>query len=186
MRGLLVPDRCCPYAQVETASCAPTGHRSRWPCGSIASTKGRLRSITAITGHDVALAKVSDELSQDAPYLLAALALDLQSAIISRENSEIITTINATSGILTETGVANTVIDLVGSSVAGQQSLSGIEPVAVIAHPNQAAIRALKSSAQEYHVDPWSAGPPAFMGSGSSQRPRLPLAWSGSLPRRRW
>lgn len=112
-----------------------------------------------------ALSKVSDELSQDAAFLLAYLADDLRSAVISKENEEIVAAFTA-SGILTDSGAADTVLDLVGSAIAAQESISGTTPTAVIAHPLQvAAIRAMKAStAGTYHVDPWTAGPPSLHG----------------------
>jgi HK97 family phage major capsid protein len=114
----------------------------------------------------VALAKVSDELSQDAPFLLTALAADLQQAVAARENVEIITAFGAAVGVLTDAGAAADVIDIVGTNIAVLEALNGAGPSAVIAHPNTvASVRALKAStAGSYHVDPWSAGPPSVHG----------------------
>lgn len=128
-------------------------------------------SGTAVTPHDIALTKiatrsrVSDEMSEDAPYLLDALAADLQAAVVTAENAHVIGAFT-TSGISTQTGAAADVIDLVGSAIAGQEALTGVTPTAVIAHPTQVAgIRALRAStAGTFHVDPWTAGPPSLHG----------------------
>jgi HK97 family phage major capsid protein len=122
----------------------------------------------------VALAKVSDELSADAPFLLNALALDLQRAVVSRENVEIISALGAASGIITDTGLAADVLDLVGTAIAVQEGTSGISPVAVITHPTEvAAIRAMQATSGSYHVDPWTAGPPSLHGLRLASTPAV-------------
>lgn len=70
----------------------------------------------------MALAEVSDELREDAPFLLDALAMDVRTAVLSTENAEIISTIGCASGILTGTGDADDVIDLVALRSAGRRS----------------------------------------------------------------
>lgn len=140
--------------------------------GVVAEGQEKPESGTAVTAHDIALLKiaartrVSDEMSEDAAYLLDAFAADLQAAVVARENTEIVSAFAAASGILTSTGPAGDVVDLVGSAVAGQESISGITPAAVIAHPTQVAgIRALKASTSGVYVaDPWTAGPPTLHG----------------------
>jgi HK97 family phage major capsid protein len=109
--------------------------------------------------------KISDELSQDAAYLVGYLQSDLAAAVLAAENAEIVSSLTA-SGILTDTGAATTVIDMVSEAVAAQESISGLTPSAVIVNPTTlATIRAMKASTSGvYHVDPWTAGPPSLHG----------------------
>ncbi|WP_185994852.1 phage major capsid protein [Nocardioides campestrisoli] len=127
----------------------------------------------SITPVDVALAKIavltsfSDEMSEDAPYLVAHLAAELSNAVVTRENQAILDTFNAVSGLLTGTGAAGNVVDLVADAVAGQEAISGVTPSAIIAHPATiATIRKARAdgSTGGYTVDPLSASPTALHG----------------------
>lgn len=121
---------------------------------------------------DVLLKKVatlvtfSDEFAEDAAFLLAYLQQELSSSVISRENSEVLATFAATSGVLTGTGVAASVIDLVADAVAGQEALNGTTPSAVVVNPTVlATIRKAKASTGgSYFVDPLTAGPTTIHG----------------------
>jgi HK97 family phage major capsid protein len=73
----------------------------------------------------------------------------------------------STSGVLTGTGSAGTVVDLVADAIAGQESISGTTPSAVIAHPaTVATIRKARAdgSTGTYTVDPLAATPAALHG----------------------
>lgn len=111
-----------------------------------------------------AILKASDELSEDASWLLGWLEQALVSAVISKENSEVIATINGTSGILTQAGADP--IDAVADAIAGQQAL-GMAPNAVLVTPaTLATIRKAKASTSGVYsaVDPLAAGPTTVHG----------------------
>lgn len=121
---------------------------------------------------DVALAKIavlttfSDEMSDDAPYLVSHLASELSNAVITRENQAILDTLNGVSGLMVSTGAAATVVDLVADAVAGQEAISGLTPSAIIAHPvTIATIRKTKAQTSGvYNIDPLSASPATLHG----------------------
>lgn len=125
-----------------------------------------------ITPVDVELSKLattarfSDEMSDDAAFLLAYLQQELVNAVITRENAEILATFGATSGVLTGTGSATDVVDLIADSIAGQEAISGNTPSAVIANPSTVATirKAKASTAGTYVLDPLTAGPTAIHG----------------------
>jgi HK97 family phage major capsid protein len=129
-------------------------------------------SGVTVTPVDVALAKFatlatfSDEMSDDAPYLVAHLQAELTNAVITRENAAILAAFNGASGILTQTGVAASVVDLIADSVAGQEAISGVTPSAVVAHPSViATIRKTKADTSGvYNVDPLPAAPAMLHG----------------------
>ena len=128
---------------------------------------------------DMALSKLactanfSDELQEDSGFLLATLQQELVAAVTAAQNKLVIDTFAATVGVLTRTGVAATVVDLVADSIAAQESISGLTPSAIIAHPSViATIRKAKAStAGSYMVDPLSAVPTTCTASGWSPAP---------------
>jgi HK97 family phage major capsid protein len=100
--------------------------------------------------------RFSDEFAEDASFLLGFLERELTSAVITRENVAVLATFNATSGVLTGTGAAGTVIDLIADAIAGQEALNGASPSAVVVNPTVlATIRKAKASTGgDYFVDP--------------------------------
>ena len=112
-----------------------------------------------------ATCKVSDELSDDAPYLLAQVQASLIGAIVSKENEEVVSTLNTTSGILTKNGAATDAVDLVADGIASMQAV-GTNPSALLVTPaTLATIRKSKAdSAGTYQVDPLSNGPTTLHG----------------------
>jgi HK97 family phage major capsid protein len=125
-----------------------------------------------ITAVDLSLEKLattaqfSDEMGEDAPFLVNFLAAELQAAVATAENSRILNTFTTTSGILTDTGALADVVDEVADVIAAQEAMSGKTPTAVIAHPNVvAAIRKSKAStAGSYVIDPTAPGPSSLHG----------------------
>lgn len=126
----------------------------------------------SITGVDLAISKIAattqftDEMTDDAPYLVQWLGQELTAAVIDAENTAILDTFAATSGVLTGTGAAATVVDLVADAIAGQEAVSGLTPSAVVAHPNVIAdIRQAKASTSgDYVIDPTAPGPSSLHG----------------------
>ena len=139
-------------------------------------------SGSTVTGIDVPLvkiattSKVSDELSQDASFLVGYLQAELTSAVVSAENAEIVDSFT-TSGINTDSGAAADVIDLVGAAIATQEGTTGTTPTAVILNPvTLGNIRAMKASTSgTYHVDPWTAGPPTLHGLRLASTPAVAM-----------
>lgn len=140
--------------------------------GVVAEAGLKPDSGVTIGAVDLALTKVatttkfSDELADDASFLTGFLEQELVAAVITKENSEIITTFGSTSGVLTKTGLATDALDVVADAIAGQESLNGSTPTAVVVHPTvMATLRKVKASTGgDYVLDPLAAGPPTIHG----------------------
>ena len=125
-----------------------------------------------VTPTDVPMIKLAttvqytSEFAEDASFLLAHLAAELSSAVVVAENASILSTINSTSGILTGTSTTATAIDLISTSIAGQEALNGVSPTAVIVNPSVLGVlRAAKASTGgSYFLDPLLAGPTTIHG----------------------
>ena len=96
----------------------------------------------AITPADAALIKlatvstISDELQADAPYLISAIAQELQSAVTVAENNHVIATLTAASGVLTDTSTEAELLDVFADQIAAQTSLHGVVPSAIVVAPS--------------------------------------------------
>lgn len=128
-------------------------------------------SGVTVTPVDVALAKIatlanfSDEMAEDAGYLVAHLQSELTNAVITRENRAILDTFDSTSGILTKTGTTSTAISLVADAIAGQEAISGNTPSAVVAHPTVvSALRQQVDTQGRWQIDPLSSAPAMLHG----------------------
>ena len=150
------------------------------PCATTGSVLGPLRVVaegqpkpdSGITAAavDVALVKIAailkltDELSEDAPWMLAYLQQALVGAVISKENQEVISTLGGTSGILSAAGLRLTPwMSLVTASRECRRSAP--TRAADPRHPGDALHDSqdeTASSAALCHVDPPTAGPPGF------------------------
>ena len=140
-------------------------HRRR---GSYETGFGRLvfggrPALTKLVG----LASYSDEMSEDADFLVATLQQELVAAVIAAENELVISTFAATSGVLTATGLGTTVIDMIADAISAQESISGMTPAAIIANPATVAIirKAKASTGGSYMVDPLTSAPTALHGT---------------------
>lgn len=126
-------------------------------------------------------ARFSDEMADDAGFLLAYLQQELVNAVITRENQEVLDTFAATSGVLTGTGTAATVVDLIADAIAGQEAISANTPTAVIANPTTVATirKAKAATAGSYMIDPLTAGPTSIHGVQVVSTPATPAgtAW---------
>jgi len=126
-------------------------------------------SFTAV---DLAIAKIActaqftDEMAEDAPFLVTFLQSELAASIAAAENAAILNTFNTTSGVLTGTGATATVVDLIADAISGQEAISGKTPVAVIAHPTVVStIRKAKTSGGgDFMIDPLTSGPTTIHG----------------------
>ena len=112
------------------------------------------------------LAQFSDEMSNDAPFLIDHLSQELQAAVAQAENARIVNTWGSTSGVLTGAGTNATVVDSIADAIAGQESISGLTPSIVVANPTVvAAIRKTKASTSgTYVLDPTEPGPSSIFG----------------------
>ena len=113
-----------------------------------------------------ATAQFTDEMADDAPFLVGALQQELAAAVAQAENARILATFGGTSGVLTGTGAATDVVDLIADAIAGQEAISGLSPSAVIANPSVVATirKAKASTAGVYVLDPTQPGPSTIHG----------------------
>lgn len=110
--------------------------------------------------------QVSDELSEDAPAMLAAIAAELQAAVAVSENTHVVSQLLGASGILVNTATAATLIDVLADEVANQTAINGVVPSAVILHPTQLATlrKSRASTSGVFNFDPLSAAPASVHG----------------------
>src|SRR5699024_4741967 len=87
-------------------------------------------------------------------------------AILRRENELILSEIAATSGILTDDGVTDDIIDVLASAIGTSEATNGVTPASIVANPaDVAVIRTAKASGSgTYAVDPLNAAPTAVHG----------------------
>jgi len=102
----------------------------------------------------------------DAPFLLSHLQQELTSAVVVKENSELLATFNVTSGVLTGTSTKAAALDLLADAIAAQEAVNGILPSAVIMNPADLAVvrKAKASTGGEYFLDPLASTPPSVHG----------------------
>lgn len=113
-----------------------------------------------------ALAQVSDEMGEDAPYLVQYVSAELQAAVATVENARILAAFEGAAGHLTGGGAVGSVVDIIADAIALAEATSGATPNAVIAHPDVvAAVRKAKAStAGTYMIDPRLPGPTVIHG----------------------
>lgn len=129
-------------------------------------------SETAYAAVDAALVKlatrwtITDELGEDAPFLVSEIQKSVLRNVLVRENKLVIDTIAATSGILTGTSTAATLLDLLATEIGESEAINGVTPTALLLNPsNLSAVRVAKAStAGSYFIDPLSSGPTSIHG----------------------
>ena len=109
---------------------------------------------------------LTDELGEDAPFLVQEIQQSVLRAVLVRENKLVIDTINATSGVLTGTSTAATLIDLLATEIGASEAINGVTPTAMLVNPaDLAAVRVAKASTGGgYFIDPLSNGPTSIHG----------------------
>lgn len=124
------------------------------------------------------LANFSDEMQEDAPFLITTLQQELVAAVIAAQNKLVVDTFAATSGVLTATGVGTTIIDMIADAISAQESISGMTPSAIIANPSViATIRKSKASTSGvYNTDVLSTAPSMLHGVKLVSSPAVPAA----------
>ena len=110
--------------------------------------------------------KYSDELGEDANYLVASIGRQAVMSVIVKENEQVVQALGNTSGILTATGAATDALDVIASEIGDQQAINGLTPSALVLNPtNLAAIRTAKAATGgQYFIDPLSSGPTSVHG----------------------
>ena len=137
-----------------TAGSSPKGAAK--PDAGITARRGRG------AGQDRGPAEVSDELSEDAPWMLASSRRS--SARSSPRRTRRSSAPWATPGILTATGAAADAVDVVADAIASMQAL-GTNPSAILVTPaTLATIRKAKANGWHLRPDPLAAGPSTFHG----------------------
>lgn len=119
---------------------------------------------------------VSDELAEDAPFLIASIQRQVTIAVLAAENAAIVSALSGASGALTGTGTKAAAIDVLAQAIGQQEGANGITPSAVLMSPADiAVVRAAKASTGgSYILDPLQAGPTTLHG--------VPLTSTASVP----
>lgn len=140
--------------------------------GATGEAQPKPDSGVTVTPKDVAVAKIattvrfSDELAEDASFLVRFLQQELVNAVVTTENAQIVAALGAASGISTASGTTATVIDVAATVIASMTALNGAPPAAFVVHPTVlGGIRTAKASgAGSYFIDVTSAAPQALHG----------------------
>lgn len=126
---------------------------------------------TAATPHDVALVKiantikVSDELREDAEAVWAAIIAESALGVLRKENDYVVTTLTGASGVLTASGAKSDALGLLADAIAAAESLNGVSPDVILAHPlDVAELRRLPGANGAPLLDPLAAGPSTLYG----------------------
>jgi HK97 family phage major capsid protein len=90
---------------------------------------------------------LTDELGEDAPFLVQEIQQSVLRAVLVRENKLCIDTIDATSGILTGTSADDDLIDLLAAEIGASEAINGQTPSAVVLNPvDLATVRTAKAN----------------------------------------
>jgi HK97 family phage major capsid protein len=110
--------------------------------------------------------QVSDELAEDAGFLINAIARAVTTGVLAKENQQIVAALGGTSGVVTATGDTDAAIDVFAGAIGQQEAVNGITPTALVINPTDlAVVRQTKASTGgTYFVDPLAAGPSAIHG----------------------
>lgn len=138
--------------------------------------------VSGITPVDANLDKIAvrftytDELAEDANFLIAYINQESMRAVLLRENQLITDTLAGITGALASTGLKANVIDLLAAAIGEAEATNGITPTRIIANPRDVAdIRTLKSSGSgEYAIDPLGSAPAGVHG--------VPLVPTAAIP----
>lgn len=125
-----------------------------------------------VEGHNAELVKLAttfsftDELAEDANWMVSHITREAIRAILVRENALIVAALDATTGALTSTGPVGSAIDVVAGAIGAAEATNGVTPARVVLNPlDLAEVRTAKASTGgSYHVDPLAAGPSTIHG----------------------
>lgn len=138
--------------------------------------------VSGITPVDTSLDKIAvrftytDELAEDANFLVAYIGREATRAVLLRENQLITDALNGVVGSLTSKGAKANVIDILAASIGAAEATNGITPTRIIANPiDVAEIRTLKASGSgQYAIDPLSSAPAGVHGVPLVPTPAVP------------
>ena len=118
----------------------------------------------------------TDELAEDANFLVAYINREATRSVLLRENQLIADALEAVAGSMTGTGAKGDVIDVIAAAIGAAEATNGITPTRIIANPIDVAdIRTLKASGSgEYAIDPLSSAPAGVHG--------VPLVPTAAIP----
>lgn len=137
---------------------------------------------TAVTPHDKALKKLavrfsySDELAEDAGFLVSFIQAEAMRAVLLRENALVVDALDAATGVLTSDGSAAEAVDVIAGAIGAAQATNGLTPARLVVNPlDLAAIRTLKAAGSgEYAIDPLSAATTSVHGVPITATPAVP------------
>ncbi|MEU4449886.1 phage major capsid protein [Nocardioides sp. NPDC023903] len=118
---------------------------------------------------------VTDELAEDAPFMVAAIQNTIVRAVMVKENRYVLDRVDATSGILTGTTTADGLIDTLAAQIATSEALTGESPQVLLMNPTQVgAIRQQKMQTSGIYVsDPLGPGPTSIHGVPVASTPAV-------------
>ncbi len=127
---------------------------------------------TSVTPVTEALQKIAvrfqftDELAQDAAFLVNYLQQLAARAVLARENKLILDLLDAQTEALTSTGTEDKAVDVLAGAIAAAQATNGLNPGTIVANPvDVAKIRMVKAAGSgEYAIDPMAAAAPTIHG----------------------
>lgn len=159
------------YYQMDGASAAVVAEGAVKPDAGLAITPKDATLVKLAT-----VSTVSDELQDDAPYLVGAITQELRSAVTVAENGHVIAALGAASGILTAPATAATLLDVLADEIAALEAQNGVTPSAIVVAPSVLSTlrKARSTGSDDYRFDPLTAAPAAVHG--------VPLVSTASTP----
>lgn len=109
---------------------------------------------------------VTDELAQDAGFLVQYVTAEASRAVLARENQTIVAALEAVTGALTSTGTKANAVDVIAGAIGAAEASNGLTPSGLILNPvDLAGIRTLKATGSgQYAVDPLTTAPATLHG----------------------
>ncbi len=134
------------------------------------------------TAVDTALKKIaatfsiSDELVEDAPFLIASIQRQVTLAVLVRENIELVAALSGALGAITSTGTKAAAIDVLAAAIGAAEGVNGLTPSAILMAPaDVTVVRQTKASTGgSYYVDPLLGGPTTLHGVPLISTPAVP------------
>lgn len=110
--------------------------------------------------------KVSDELVEDAPFMVDAVVGEATRAILARENQLIVDTLSTTPGTIEVTTSEGELLDALADAVAQAEADTGLAPGALVVSPQDHAIlrKARTNGSGQHLVDPFNGAPATVFG----------------------
>lgn len=137
--------------------------------------------VAGIEPVDAALDKIAvrftytDEMVEDANFLVEYINREATRAVLLRENQLIISTFDSDTEALEASGPKAEAIDLIATAIGAAEGTNGLAPTRVVANPIDVAdLRTTKSSGSgEYALDPLSGATTAIHGVPTTSTPAV-------------